>query len=53
MNISICNAQHHHTGYVKNIYSFFRITNAYTLRCRIANSAGRDCFVTPRPPRSA
>jgi hypothetical protein len=41
MNISICNAQFHHTGYIKNICCFFRITNAYTLRCRITNSAGR------------
>jgi hypothetical protein len=42
MNISICNAQLHHTGYNKNICCFFRIANAYTLRCRIANSAGRS-----------
>jgi hypothetical protein len=41
MNISICNAPLHLTGYVKNICRFFRIANAYTLHCRIANSAGR------------
>jgi hypothetical protein len=41
MNISICNAQPRHTGYIKNICCFFRITNAYTLSCRIANSAER------------
>jgi hypothetical protein len=39
--ISICNAQLRHTGYKEGICRFFRITNANTLRCRIANSAGR------------
>jgi hypothetical protein len=42
MNISICNAQRRHTVYNKSIRCFFRITNAYTLHCRIANSAGRS-----------
>jgi hypothetical protein len=44
MNISICNAQLHLTGYVENICCFFRIINAYTLHCRIANSAGRIAY---------
>jgi hypothetical protein len=42
MNISICNAQFRHTGYNKISVVFSRIANAYTLRCRITNSAGRE-----------
>jgi hypothetical protein len=41
MNIRICNAQHRLTGYKEGLFRFFRIANAYTLHCRIANSAGR------------
>jgi hypothetical protein len=47
MNIRICNAQLRHTGYKEGICRFFRIANAYTLRCRIANSAGRRLEPAP------